>query len=101
MALEKPANHRAKPADLPRYAPPQKKLVAIVVEAEPGGNAKRPPGRQIPPEDRRRVMRGIVQAEMITIAQAAVHFDSGNEILRAESAAFGGSLQAQGAACAK
>src|SRR5690242_18726755 len=46
-------------------------------------------------------MRSIVQAEMIAITQAAIHLDSGDEILRTKSASFCGALQRHGTAGAE
>src|ERR1700758_3439552 len=46
-------------------------------------------------------MRSIMQSELIAITQAAIHFESGDEILRTNSASFCGGLQRQGTAGAE
>jgi len=69
--------------------------MTVVVESEAGGDAKRPVGRKVPGDDRREIVRGVMQAETVAVSKAAVHLQSGNEILGAKVAAMDRRLQAQ------
>jgi len=66
--------------------------MTLIVQAESRGQAQSPVRRQIPGDDRRQVMRSVVQPKGVTVTESAVHLDSGNEILTAERTALGGGL---------
>src|SRR5260370_27178991 len=100
MPSEDPPNGCAKARELARDTPTQKKTMAVVIQAEPGRQAQDPVRWHVPCNRWRQVMRGIVQAETMAIAQTPVHLDSSNKILPANTASLRRSLQGQRAACA-
>jgi len=69
--------------------------MTIVVEAEARRQTEGPVGGQVPGNDGREIVRGIVQAKTVAVAESAVEFDSGDEILRAETTVLGGGFQSQ------
>jgi len=60
---------------------------AVVVEAEFGGEAVGDSGRRAVVEGGSGVLRGLLEAEAITVAETAVEFCAGVEVLQAEVAA--------------
>src|ERR1700676_681050 len=98
LSSEEMAYHFREPGKLSRYTPPHKESMAVVVQTKARRHAKCPPGRQIPGRDRRDVLRGIVQSRMVAVAERAVHFDAGREVLRAKTAPIRRRLQRQRAA---
>ena len=69
--------------------------MTVVVEAEARRQTEGPVGGQVPGNDGREIVRGIVQAKTVAVAESAVEFDSGDEILRAETTVLGGGFQSQ------
>src|SRR5579864_8159931 len=69
--------------------------MAMVVQAETRRQAQGPVGGQVPGDDGSEVVRGIGQAEAVAVAEAAIHFNSGNEIFTAEVTAVDRSLERQ------
>src|SRR5271166_5531108 len=69
--------------------------MAVVIEAESGRKAQRPIRRQIPGNNRRKVVRRIVQTETVPVTEAAIHLNAGDEVLRAETATLRGRFQRQ------
>src|SRR5467141_1390737 len=88
-------HHRTEAGDFPGDAPAQKKLVRVVIQSETGRNPECPSRRQVPGNDRRHVMRGLMKAEVVAVAEAAVHFGARGKVLRAKRAAVWGSLQGE------
>jgi hypothetical protein len=101
LSSEEMAYHFSEPGKLSRYTPPHQKSMAAVVQTKARRHAKCPPGRQIPGRDRRDVLRGIVQSHMVAVAEGAVHFNAGREILGAKTAPIRRRLQRQRAAGAQ
>src|SRR2546422_2375056 len=71
------------------------KGVAVSIQAETGRDAQRRFARQIPDQDRRQVMRSVLQTEAITVAESSIHFETGREILAAKGAGPRRRLQGQ------
>ena len=75
--------------------------MAVVVEAKAGREAKCPVRRKIPGNYRGEIVRGLVQAKAVTVAESAIHFDSGDEVFAAETATLGRRFESQGMAGAE
>ena len=69
--------------------------MTVVVEAEAGREAQGPIRGQVPGHHRRQVLGSVVEAEAVSVTEAAVHFNSGYEIFGAKTATLGRSLQRQ------
>src|SRR5260370_8262930 len=92
-ASKHPANHRTEAGYFPRDAPAHEEAMAVVVETKAGRNPQRPAGRQIPAKNGRQVLRSIMKAKTVPVAQAAIHLDAANEVLRTETTTLPRSLQ--------
>src|SRR6267154_3554554 len=75
--------------------------MAVVVQAKARRQAQRPIRRQVPCNNWCQVMRRIMQAETVAVAEPAVHLNSGDKILAAETTALCRGLQCQGTAGAQ
>src|SRR5215472_10933258 len=80
------AHGRSKPGKFTGQSPPQKKTMAVVVQAKSRREAKRPVGRQIPGHDGSEIVGSVWQTEAVKVAKASVHFNSGDEVLAAQIA---------------
>jgi len=73
--------------------PTQQQSMTVVVQSEATRKTDCPIRREIPGDDWGEVMRRVVQAGTLRVAQASVHFHSGYKILWAEIAAVRRSSQ--------
>ena len=86
-ASPKPENSRETPQrSRKRWLLSLRPKPARAAESNPRAGSRR---------DRREVVRCIVQSETVAVAEAAVHFNSGDEVFAAETAAHGRGLQGQ------
>ena len=69
--------------------------MAVVIQPKTGGQSQRPAGREVPADDGRQIMRGLVETEAVTITQTAIHLDTRDEIFPTEAATPGGSFESQ------
>src|SRR5277367_2249357 len=69
--------------------------MTIIVQTKTRRQSQCPVRRQIPCRDCRKIMRSVVQSEAVAIAETPIHFNSGDEILRTETAVLRRCLQSQ------
>src|SRR5579872_6979246 len=95
MPSESATDGGSKAGEFTRDSPAQKKTMAVVIQAEAGGQAQSPVRKQIPGHDRGEVVRSNRQAEAVAVPEAAVHLDAGDEVFPAKIATLRRSLERQ------
>src|SRR5205823_40510 len=80
-------DHLAKTGNFAGDAPARDQAVAIVVQAETLREAEAPTRTETPRQRWRQIVRCLLQAEMMAVAEATIHFHTDEEIFATEIAA--------------